>query len=396
MPGSSLTWPPEEDPWHQPYSQRASPILSQHSSGSGTGSRTVKLPTPKRLPSLTAKAKINDSIQNLTGGGTQMGKSPDVNPMELLELLSDAFKEFSVTQRQSEDFLQNMHETLSHVKGLIGSNTNMGNTQLSNIPKQNISPISFHKALPPKLPVVPPTGPPPIPSATHPQWQILKNGDPGQYPNLGQTALLSPLFWDSPNKIKIELPNSLNLQHELTPRPSPNDGQMDWASRVAIQHQRNSDLYQRSVSAFADQQIGFNEDGFPVDKLTTPAEVWAKDCSGQLSPAPNLIQPTVNTGVIPINTHISKAGSSKGNKSERNCYHCKETPWDDKSSENYSDSDSDSEYPSSDELWAEDLIQPTQNLSASKRQKMRRKMVEGLRAKSADDDRRQRWTHQVH
>ena len=44
--------------------------------------------------------------------------------------------------------------------------------------------------------------------------------------------------------------------------------------RVANQRLRNADLRATGESNFPDQGIGFNEDGYPVDKATTPREVW--------------------------------------------------------------------------------------------------------------------------
>ena len=50
--------------------------------------------------------------------------------------------------------------------------------------------------------------------------------------------------------------------------------QSTWTDRVASQRLRNADLRATGESNFPDQGIGFNEDGYPVDKATTPREVW--------------------------------------------------------------------------------------------------------------------------
>ena len=50
--------------------------------------------------------------------------------------------------------------------------------------------------------------------------------------------------------------------------------QLTWKDRVANQRLRNADLRATGESNFPDQGIGFNEDGCPVDKATTPHEVW--------------------------------------------------------------------------------------------------------------------------
>ena len=50
--------------------------------------------------------------------------------------------------------------------------------------------------------------------------------------------------------------------------------QSTWMDRVANQRLRNADLRATGESNFPDQGIGFNEDGYPVDKATTPCEVW--------------------------------------------------------------------------------------------------------------------------
>jgi hypothetical protein len=53
----------------------------------------------------------------------------------------------------------------------------------------------------------------------------------------------------------------------------------DWKSRVATQQQRNLSIrkYGKAPTELPDQWVGFDIDGVPVDKLTTPRSVWSRE-----------------------------------------------------------------------------------------------------------------------
>ncbi|KAL0565038.1 hypothetical protein V5O48_016993 [Marasmius crinis-equi] len=51
---------------------------------------------------------------------------------------------------------------------------------------------------------------------------------------------------------------------------------LTWQDRVTLQRMRNNDRRQFGNSNIPEQGIGFDEDGMPVEKETTPREVWDK------------------------------------------------------------------------------------------------------------------------
>ncbi|KAK1220507.1 hypothetical protein PQX77_016728 [Marasmius sp. AFHP31] len=60
-------------------------------------------------------------------------------------------------------------------------------------------------------------------------------------------------------------------------RPNPDDPEKVWKERVALQRVRSSQQRTFGRTEIPDQGIGFDEDSLPVDKDTTPREVWSRD-----------------------------------------------------------------------------------------------------------------------
>ena len=87
------------------------------------------------------------------------------------------------------------------------------------------------------------------------------------------TPIKHNLHAEEPTTIHHIVENVSTLQLNVA---ATNDSrnQLTWVDRVASQRLRNADLRATGESNFPDQGIGFNEDGYPVDKATTPREVW--------------------------------------------------------------------------------------------------------------------------
>ncbi|KAJ8087820.1 hypothetical protein PM082_006670 [Marasmius tenuissimus] len=56
-----------------------------------------------------------------------------------------------------------------------------------------------------------------------------------------------------------------------------NENSLTWKDRVNAQRMRNHERRETGHSSIQDQGIGFDEDAMPVDKATTPREVWDRD-----------------------------------------------------------------------------------------------------------------------
>jgi hypothetical protein len=179
--------------------------------------------------------------------------------------------------------------------------------------------------------------------------------------------------------------------------PLPNGIASDWESRVAIQRQHNYSLRTTGIIpvTFPDQMVGFNGDGIPVDKLTTPREVWDREYSNTASQKEQSSQPYKGGRVryasgTPGDPDDNSDSSDSSDRDKKR----KSTPWSDESSDdNDKESDTDS---SSNDSWVNYIIQPQSNLSKSQQRKLRRKLAAKLREKTGDDERRARWKHQVH
>src|ERR1700742_1057270 len=83
---------------------------------------------------------------------------------------------------------------------------------------------------------------------------------------------------EAPSVVKQQPVDQVQIASDAIPPPLVNT-QRHWLSRVALQQLWNEDLRQTGKSSYEDQGIGFNEDGIPVDKATTPHAVWDRGFS---------------------------------------------------------------------------------------------------------------------
>ncbi|KAL0056538.1 hypothetical protein AAF712_016857, partial [Marasmius tenuissimus] len=180
---------------------------------------------------------------------------------------------------------------------------------------------------------------------------------------------------------------------EPVERPKPADLESIWKNRVGLQRVRNSQQRTYGHTEIPDQGIGFDEDGIPVDKSTTPREVWDRDYQGsQQDTRDRGSQPPIGNGGNQPPTHYGGAaggnpgdpggdssdGDSRRGNDDRPRKEDKKpkrnrrgrTPWDDESS----DDDGESQY-STDSVYSELEDEP------------------GLRTKG---DRRRHRLHEAH
>lgn len=76
----------------------------------------------------------------------------------------------------------------------------------------------------------------------------------------------------------------LPYQRTATTVPDIGRNSRKWEERVAGQRLRNREFCNHGHSTHPDQGIGFNEDGCPVDKATTPCKVWDRRWNSEPSP----------------------------------------------------------------------------------------------------------------
>lgn len=69
-----------------------------------------------------------------------------------------------------------------------------------------------------------------------------------------------------------------------TAAPEATRPSQEWDNRVTGQQLRNQEIRENRQSTHPDQGIGFNEDGCPVDKATTPREVWDRRWNSEPPP----------------------------------------------------------------------------------------------------------------
>ncbi|KAK1221598.1 hypothetical protein PQX77_015611 [Marasmius sp. AFHP31] len=174
-----------------------------------------------------------------------------------------------------------------------------------------------------------------------------------------------------------------------SPRSRPND----WNDRVSLQRWRNRDFREKGWSGIPDQRIGFDEDSNPVDKDTTPHEVWDRDYQESTHRAAG-----GNPGDPGGDSSESDDGrGSRGpdkrppRKSEPKKPH--HTLWDDESS-----SSDGNEY-SNDSLLS-DIEEPlnigTDRLNRTERRKHYDHLAKRHELDKLDDYSRRRWTHRIH
>ncbi|KAE9400292.1 hypothetical protein BT96DRAFT_993148 [Gymnopus androsaceus JB14] len=205
------------------------------------------------------------------------------------------------------------------------------------------------------------------------------------------------------------------------------------------QRLRNSDLRASGVSKYPDQGIGFNYNGFPVDKAKTPRHIW--DRGSALDP-PCLIEEVGNRPTSQYTSHgnASRAGSSRTQESlheseagehvgghappgdngppgdegdndgngrdDKDCKgkkpsRCHHTPWDDDSSSDESppssppssppDSSHSEDSSSSDDKWVGAFAPRNEHLDKKSCRKLRKKTIKKLRAKTEDNECRESW-----
>jgi hypothetical protein len=200
----------------------------------------------------------------------------------------------------------------------------------------------------------------------------------------------SPIVVPTPVPLINEVQNNTALTAIRSPSmPLPNGITSDWESRVAIQRQHNYSLRTSGMipDAFPDQMVGFNDDGIPVDKLTTPREVWDREYNNTSSKQAQSSQPYKGGRVryasgTPGDPDDNSDSSDSSDRDKKR----KGTPWSDESSDdNDKESNSDS---SSNDSWVNYIIQPQANLSKSQQRKLRQKLAAKLREKTGDDERR--------
>ncbi|KAE9406805.1 hypothetical protein BT96DRAFT_987071 [Gymnopus androsaceus JB14] len=206
---------------------------------------------------------------------------------------------------------------------------------------------------------------------------------------------------------------------------------------------RNSDLRNSGVSTYPDQGIGFNIDGYPVNKATMPRKVWDR---GSATDPPrdgeevgdnptdrlNTVENRSHGGSASRNSrhdpHESEDGeqerrsssnmgggppdddgdddgdgrddrSRKGKKPSRR----RRMPWDDDSSSGDSppspphsspSSSSSEDSSSSDDNWF-GTFASNNNLDKKSRHKLRKKTIKKLRAKTEDDKHRESWLKHI-
>ena len=251
------------------------------------------------------------------------------------------------------------------------------------------------------------------------------------------TPIKRNLHAEEPTTIHHIVENVSTLQLNVA-AANDSQNQSTWTDRVANQRLRNADLRAKGESNFPDQGIGFNEDGYPVDKATTPREVWDRswvadtqqNLRAEINAQPsreirNSISPQSYDDHNSLGSSTSRRShsdqherehSQRDNKSReednresdsegRDANKSKgktptrrhRTPWDDDPS--LSDSSSSSKSLSSlssrsEDDWLDNLMS-NKGLDSKAKRKLRRKAVQKLRAKTEDDDRRESWLKNI-
>jgi len=69
-------------------------------------------------------------------------------------------------------------------------------------------------------------------------------------------------------------PRVLPVKEAISPTPSSGGLMTRWEDRIAMQRQRNAQLRDGKEITIPDQEVGFDEYGWAVDKRTTPRSTW--------------------------------------------------------------------------------------------------------------------------
>lgn len=110
-----------------------------------------------------------------------------------------------------------------------------------------------------------------------------------------------------------DLWRALAAQEAAGPEPAPPDIEkwQGWNDQVALQQLRNSDLRETGESTIPDQGVGFNIDGYPVDKAKTPQFIWDRGSSTD-PPRSRIIADQGSVNLDPLSGNYSQRGSRSG------------------------------------------------------------------------------------
>ncbi|KAL0059579.1 hypothetical protein AAF712_013670 [Marasmius tenuissimus] len=195
-------------------------------------------------------------------------------------------------------------------------------------------------------------------------------------------------------------------------RPNPEDPERVWKERVGLQRVRNSQQRTFGRTEIPDQGIGFDEDSLPVDKNTTPREVWDRDYREAQRDGRNNNSrpPSENQGTQPPNNFMGgAAGGNPGDPGDdssdnddrrsnrdrrKNDKHPdkgrrRTTPWDDESS-----SDDESNY-STDSVFSE-LEDESEDDTKGRRRRRCFREAKMFEIDKLDDHSRRRWRKRLH
>ncbi|KAF9265030.1 hypothetical protein L218DRAFT_998007 [Marasmius fiardii PR-910] len=109
---------------------------------------------------------------------------------------------------------------------------------------------------------------------------------------------------------KVKAPTKTSEPVCYPPEVAHNSPATKWIDRVALQRLRQSDICQYGHSNIVDQRIGFDEDTNPIDKDTTPCQVWDRQFHEYLNHSDSYNQNKNNTTCQ--NTQMGASGGNPG------------------------------------------------------------------------------------